>query len=506
MEPKDGLRIYTNTQKTLRYRKMILELLLAAHCRDCTTCEKNGDCKLQELARQFGVRRVRFPDTREPMEKDESSRSIVRDPNKCILCGDCVRVCDEIQGMGIIDFVHRGSKLRVMPAFNRSIAETKCVNCGQCAAVCPTGAITLRNNIGEVWQALQDPGKRVIAQIAPAVRVAIGESFGFAPGDNAMGKLVAAMRRLGFDEVYDTTLGADLTVMEESHEFLERFKKGGPFPMFTSCCPAWVRYVENSNPKYIPHLSSCKSPQQMFGAVIKESQRQISTPDPRETVVVSIMPCAAKKFEAARPEFSRNGVPDVDYVLTTRGLSTMIKEMGIQFSELDEDAPDLPLGMGSGAAVIFGTTGGVAEAVIRRVSGKKTYNLLREIKYSGVRGMDRSVKEAAVQVGDDEIRIAVVHGLKNAQELLKKIERGEVSYHLIEVMACPGGCIGGAGQPFGLSPEKNLRARGLYRADKVAQIKSSEQNPVISALYNGLLSEEAQAHDLLHTHYEDQSR
>lgn len=506
MEPKDGLRIYTNTQKTLRYRKMILELLLAAHCRDCTTCEKNGDCKLQELARQFGVRRVRFPDTREPMEKDESSRSIVRDPNKCILCGDCVRVCDEIQGMGIIDFVHRGSKLRVMPAFNRSIAETKCVNCGQCAAVCPTGAITLRNNIGEVWQALQDPGKRVIAQIAPAVRVAIGESFGFAPGDNAMGKLVAAMRRLGFDEVYDTTLGADLTVMEESHEFLERFKKGGPFPMFTSCCPAWVRYVENSNPKYIPHLSSCKSPQQMFGAIIKESQRQISTPDPRETVVVSIMPCAAKKFEAARPEFSRNGVPDVDYVLTTRGLSTMIKEMGIQFSELDEDAPDLPLGMGSGAAVIFGTTGGVAEAVIRRVSGKKTYNLLREIKYSGVRGMDRSVKEAAVQVGDDEIRIAVVHGLKNAQELLKKIERGEVSYHLIEVMACPGGCIGGAGQPFGLSPEKNLRARGLYRADKVAQIKSSEQNPVISALYNGLLSEEAQAHDLLHTHYEDQSR
>ena len=506
MEPKDGLRIYTNTQKTLRYRKMILELLLAAHCRDCTTCEKNGDCKLQELARQFGVRRVRFPDTREPMEKDESSRSIVRDPNKCILCGDCVRVCDEIQGMGIIDFVHRGSKLRVMPAFNRSIAETKCVNCGQCAAVCPTGAITLRNNIGEVWQALQDPGKRVIAQIAPAVRVAIGESFGFAPGDNAMGKLVAAMRRLGFDEVYDTTLGADLTVMEESHEFLERFKKGGPFPMFTSCCPAWVRYVENSNPKYIPHLSSCKSPQQMFGAVIKESQRQISTPDPRETVVVSIMPCAAKKFEAARPEFSRNGVPDVDYVLTTRGLSTMIKEMGIQFSELDEDAPDLPLGMGSGAAVIFGTTGGVAEAVIRRVSGKKTYNLLREIKYSGVRGMDRSVKEAAVQVGDDEIRIAVVHGLKNAQELLKKIERGEVSYHLIEVMACPGGCIGGAGQPFGLSPEKNLRARGLYRADKVAQIKSSEQNPVISALYNGLLSEEAQAHDLLHTHYKDQSR
>ncbi len=503
MEPKDGLRIYTNTKKTLRYRKMILELLLAAHCRDCTTCEKNGACKLQELAKQFGVRRVRFPDTREPMEKDESSRSIIRDPNKCILCGDCVRVCDEIQGMGIIDFAHRGSKLRVMPAFDRKISETKCVNCGQCAAVCPTGAITVRNNIGEAWEALHNPNKRVVAQVAPAVRVAIGESFGLEPGENAMGKLVAAMRRLGFDEVYDTTFGADLTVMEESHEFLERVKAGGPFPMFTSCCPAWVRYVENSNPKYIPHLSSCKSPQQMFGAVIKEAQKLRPNGDTRETVVISIMPCAAKKFEAARPEFERGGVRDVDFVLTTRGLTTMIKEMGIQFNELEDDAPDLPLGIGSGAGVIFGTTGGVAEAVIRRVSGKKTYNLLREIKYCGVRGMELPVKEATVSVGEQEIKIAVVHGLGNAQELLGKIERGEVFYHLIEVMACSGGCIGGAGQPFGLSSEKNLRARGLYRADKVAQIKSSEQNPVIAALYQGLLSDEAQAHGLLHTHYEN---
>lgn len=319
MEPKDGLRIRTNTARTLKHRKMILELLLAAHCRDCTICEQNGDCKLQDMAKQFGIRKIRFEDTREEMDTDTSSRSIVRDPNKCILCGDCVRVCDEIQGMGILDFVHRGSKLRVMPAFNRKMAETKCVNCGQCAAVCPTGAITVKNQIGNIWAALQNPHKRVVAQVAPAVRVAIGEAFGIAPGTNKMGKLVAAMKRMGFDEVYDTTLGADLTVMEESAEFLRRLEKGGPFPMFTSCCPAWVSYVENSNTKYIPHLSSCKSPQQMFGSVIK-AQARLNDDDPRDTVVISVMPCAAKKAEASREEFYVNGIPDVDYVLTTRGV------------------------------------------------------------------------------------------------------------------------------------------------------------------------------------------
>lgn len=500
MEPKDGLRIRTNTARTLKHRKMILELLLAAHCRDCTICEQNGDCKLQDMAKQFGIRKIRFEDTREEMDTDTSSRSIVRDPNKCILCGDCVRVCDEIQGMGILDFVHRGSKLRVMPAFNRKMAETKCVNCGQCAAVCPTGAITVKNQIGNIWAALQNPHKRVVAQVAPAVRVAIGEAFGIAPGTNKMGKLVAAMKRMGFDEVYDTTLGADLTVMEESAEFLRRLEKGGPFPMFTSCCPAWVSYVENSNTKYIPHLSSCKSPQQMFGSVIK-AQARLNDDDPRDTVVISVMPCAAKKAEASREEFYVNGIPDVDYVLTTRGVSTMIKEAGIRFDEIDDEATDMPFGMGSGAGVIFGTTGGVTEAVIRRVSGKKNVNTLREIKYSGVRGMDDSVKETTVKLGDSELKIAVVHGLKNAQLLLEKIEAGEVFYHFVEVMACRGGCIGGAGQPFGRDRTKRTRAEGLYTVDKQAQIKSSEENPMIAALYDGLLSDHNHNHKLLHTRY-----
>lgn len=500
MEPRDGLRVRTNTARTLKHRKMILELLLAAHCRDCTICEQNGDCKLQDMAKQFGIRRVRFDDTRETMETDTSSRSIVRDPNKCILCGDCVRVCDEIQGMGILDFVHRGSNLRVMPAFNRKMSETKCVSCGQCAAVCPTGAITIKNQIGNIWSALQNPRKRVVAQIAPAVRVAIGESFGIPAGTNKMGKLVAAMKRMGFDEVYDTTLGADLTVMEESAEFLRRLEKGGPFPMFTSCCPAWVSYVENSNAKYIPNLSTCKSPQQMFGSVIK-AQARLNDNDPRDTVVISVMPCAAKKAEAAREEFYVNGIPDVDFVLTTRGVSTMIKEVGIRFDEIDDEATDMPFGMGSGAGVIFGTTGGVTEAVIRRVSGKKNVNTLREIKYSGVRGMDEMVKEATVNLGDTELKIAVVHGLKNAQLLLEKIESGEVFYHFVEVMACRGGCIGGAGQPFGRDRTKRTRADGLYTVDKLAQIKSSEENPMISALYDGLLSDHHHNHKLLHTRY-----
>ncbi|MEA5136580.1 MAG: [FeFe] hydrogenase, group A [Candidatus Fimivivens sp.] len=500
MEPRDGLRIRTNTARTLKHRKMILELLLAAHCRDCTICEQNGDCKLQDMAKQFGIRKVRFEDTREQMDTDTSSRSIVRDPNKCILCGDCVRVCDEIQGMGILDFVHRGSQLRVMPAFDRKMAETKCVSCGQCAAVCPTGAITVKNQIGNIWAALQNPHKRVVAQVAPAVRVAIGEAFGIAPGTNKMGKLVAAMKRMGFDEVYDTTLGADLTVMEESAEFLRRLEKGGPFPMFTSCCPAWVSYVENSNTKYIPHLSSCKSPQQMFGSVIK-AQARLNDEEPRDTVVISVMPCAAKKAEAAREEFYVNGIPDVDYVLTTRGVSTMIKEVGIRFDEIDDEATDMPFGMGSGAGVIFGTTGGVTEAVIRRVSGKKNVNTLREIKYSGVRGMDDSVKEATVKLGEIELKIAVVHGLKNAQLLLEKIESGEAFYHFVEVMACRGGCIGGAGQPFGRDRTKRTRAEGLYTVDKQAQIKSSEENPMIAALYDGLLSDHNHNHKLLHTRY-----
>lgn len=498
MQPKDGMKIRTNTARLQKHRKMILELLLAAHCRDCTVCEKNGKCKLQTLSLQYGIRNIRFEDTREQMEIDRSSPSIMRDPNKCILCGDCVRVCDEVQGMGIIDFAHRGSDLQIMPAFGKKIGETDCVSCGQCAAVCPTGAITIKGDIGRVWRAIQDPKKRVIVQVAPAVRVAIGEEFGMEPGENVMGKLVAALKMMGVDEVFDTTLGADLTVMEEASEFLKRLENGGPFPMFTSCCPAWVRYVENRAPQYLPNISTCKSPMEMFGATLKAHFKSMEAVDGKEAVVVAIMPCTAKKFEAQRDEFKRDGLSDIDYVITTQEISTMIKENGIVFKEIEFESTDMPFGMGSGAGLIFGATGGVTEAVIRRCAEQKDTDMLRAIEYSGVRGMD-SVKEATVQVEGKDLKFAVVNGLGNAQKLLKKVEAGEVSYDLIEVMACPGGCIGGAGQPSGNSEKRRERAQGLYASDQISQIKRSEENPMIMALYNGVLKKNR--HELLHVHY-----
>ena len=501
MKPRDGMRIRTNTARLLKHRRMILELMLASHNCNCTTCEKSGACHLQELSLQFGVRRVRFSDNREVGGFDDSSPAVVRDPSKCILCGDCVRVCEETIGMGIIDFAKRGYNMQVMPAFDRKLAETKCISCGQCSAVCPTGAITIYNQIGPAWRAIHDPTKRVVMQIAPAVRVAIGEAFGLKPGKNVLNQLVSALKFMGVDEVYDTTFGADLTVIEESEEFLHRLEVGGPFPMFTSCCPAWVKYLENENPKFLRNISSCKSPQQMFGALLKEKYKKKDAEDGRTTYHISIMPCTAKKMEAARPEFEHDGVREVDLVLTTQELIDMIKEAGIQLRKMEYEAPDLPLGLGSGAGVIFGTTGGVAEAVARYVLPDKSKNTLRQLNFSSLRG-DESIREVTLNVNQQEIRIAIVHGLINAKRLLKRIEAGEVSYHLVEVMTCPGGCVGGAGQPHGLKNAKDARREGLYRTDRFAPFKRAENNPVLRTVTDGYSKEEL--HHLLHVKYDSE--
>lgn len=496
--PKDKMVIKTNTPKLHQHRKMILELLLAAHCRDCTVCEKSGKCTLQKLALRFGIKNIRFKNDKVPLPLDNSSKSIVRDPSKCILCGDCVRMCNEIQNVGAIDFAHRGSEMIVSPAFGKSLAETDCVNCGQCAAVCPTGAIVIKSDLKSVWKALYNPKQRVVVQVAPAVRVALGEEFGIKPGENVMGKIVAALRRIGFDDIYDTSLTADLTILEETKEFLEKLEKGDKLPLFTSCCPGWIRYAETKHPEMMENISTCKSPMQMFGAVIKEHFKTDEAKDDREIVSVAVMPCTAKKAEAAREEFIRDGVNDIDYVITTTELCAMIKEVGLKFNELEAEASDMPFSLHSGAGVIFGVSGGVTEAVIRGVAENKTAKGLKEIEFIGVRGME-GVKEFELPIGETTLRIGVVSGLANAESLIQKIQSGEENFDFVEIMACPGGCVSGGGQPFGLREANIARAKGIYKADKLTQLKRSQENPMMASLYNGLLKD--REHELLHVHY-----
>ncbi len=497
--PRDKMKIRTNTPKLFAYRKMILELLLASHCRDCTTCPKNGKCRLQELALRFGIDSVRFENTKKEAEIDDSALSIIRDASKCILCGDCVRMCSEIQNVGAIDFAHRGSDMTVSTAFNKPLSETNCVNCGQCASVCPTGAIVIRNCTQKIWDALYDDTKRVVVQFAPAVRVALGDEFGLEPGTNVAGKIVGALRKLGVDEVYDTTMGADLTVMEESKEFIKKYKEGVKKPLFTSCCPAWVKYAENMHPELISQISTTKSPMQIFSAVIKEHFKQVQEVDGKETVVFAIMPCTAKKDEQVRPEFiHEDGGRDTDGVITTQEFASILKQAGIVFEDVEPEAADMPFGITSGAGVIFGVTGGVAEAVIRRVVDDKSNTMLHNIAYTGVRGME-GIKEADIPFGDGRVKIAVVNGLSNAEKLIEQIELGEAEYDFVEVMACPGGCIAGAGQPFTLKQGKEHRAKGLYDADKLSQVKRSEENPVMMGLYSGILKNKT--HELLHVDY-----
>ena len=496
--PKDGMSIKTNTKKLLKHRRMILELLLANHCRDCTTCEENNDCALRALASRLGVNHIRFENSRPVQPIDYSSPSIVRDPGKCILCGDCVRVCSEVQGMGILDFAHRGADIEVTPAFHKPISQTSCVSCGQCSAVCPTAALTIKNETQLVWDALMDPNKRVVCQMAPAVRVALGEEFGLEAGELVTGRAFAALNRLGFDFVYDTSLSADLTVVEEATEFMKRLDDGGPFPMFTSCCPAWVKFVEEKHPDFLDNISTCKSPMQMLGAVSRKYWEKPKFKD-KETIMVAVMPCTAKKAEAARAEFTHNGKRDIDIVITTQELAAMIKEAGIDLPNLPPESPDMPFGLASGSGLLFGVTGGVTEAVIRMYVGEKTTEALQNISYCGVRGLE-GTKEAIIDAGDKTLRIAVVHGLANADRLIRQMKAGQIYYDFVEVMACPGGCIAGAGQPVMRDVTiKGKRAESIYDADGMSQLKYSDENPQVKSIYEDIKPKDI--HHLLHVSY-----
>ena len=498
--PRDGMIVYTNTPRLMKYRKLILELLLAAHCRDCTTCIKSGECQLQSLAHRMGVGNIRFENTKEQYPLDFSSPSIVRDPNKCILCGDCVRMCDNVQSVNAIDFAYRGTRALVTPAFNKKIAETDCVNCGQCRVVCPTGAISIHTNTDTIWDLLADKNTKVVAQIAPAVRVAVGDRFGLPKGENVMGKLVNVLHRLGFDEVYDTSYGADLTVIEESEELMNRLEAGENLPLFTSCCPAWVKFCEERYPDLAKNLSTCRSPQQMFGAVVREYYKDPEKSGGKRIVSVSIMPCTAKKEEILRPESTTNGKQDIDYVLTTTELISMIRKAGIRFENLEIEATDMPFGIGSGAGVIFGVTGGVTEAVLRRLREGHSRVEMEKIKFSGVRG-EEGLKEVEFDYNGRTIRAAVVSGLGNANNLMKRIQKGEVQYDFVEVMACRRGCIMGGGQPVPVDPESRIaRSKGIYDTDINTQIKKSNENPLVQSLYDGLLK--GKTHELLHRNFE----
>lgn len=500
----DGMVVLTNSPAVRKARRMNVELLLSNHPQDCLNCVRNQRCDLQALADKLGIRQQRFTSrSKTHLPRDTSSAALVRDPEKCILCRRCVEVCHQVQKVGALYPINRGIDTLIAPTGGVDLNDVACVQCGQCSLVCPVGAIYEQDHTERVWAALADPQKHVVVQTAPAIRVSIGEEVGLEPGQVSTGQLVAALRRLGFDKVFDTDFTADLTIMEEGHELLQRLTTGGTLPMITSCSPGWIKYIEHFYPEYLDHLSTCKSPQQMFGAVAKTYYAEKAGIDPKNIYVVSIMPCTAKKFECGRPEMTDSGYADVDAALTTRELGRMIREAGIKFSELAEEEYDDPLGISTGAGVIFGATGGVMEAALRTVYEVVTKESLPSVEFTMVRGLE-GIKEAEIDLQGTKVKVAVAHGLGNAKQLMDLIKEGKADYQFIEVMCCPGGCIGGGGQPIPTTNEiRQKRIDAIYQADSGLPLRKSHENPAVQTLYKEFLGEPLgeKSHHLLHTHY-----
>jgi len=504
----EGMEVMTHTPKVREARRMIVELMLANHPQECLTCSRNQKCELQKLAKELGIQDVRFRGERRSIDVDDSS-PIIRDPEKCVLCGRCERTCTDLQSVAALHPANRGWETMIMPGLGGDLANAVCVHCGQCINRCPTGALKAKDPAPLIWEAIHDPSKHVIVQTAPAVRASIGEEFGMPPGSRVTKKMVTALKMLGFDRVMDTDFTADLTIMEEGSELIQRIQKGGVLPQITSCSPGWIKFIEYYFPELLPHVSSCKSPQQMFGALAKTYYAEKMGIDPKDIVSVSIMPCTAKKFECDRPEMWSSGFKDVDYVLTTREAAGMMKEAGIDLPNLPESEYDDPFGVTTGAAVIFGNTGGVMEAALRTAYELITGKELGNVNIESVRGME-GVREATVMVGDLQVKAAVAHGLANARKVSEGIKDGRFAdYHFIETMCCPGGCIGGGGQPQPTSEEiRAARIRAIYDEDEAMTIRKSHENPAVKKLYEEFLGEPLshKSHELLHTHYTPRER
>ena len=504
----DKMVINTNTPLVREARRTNLELILANHPLECPTCKRNLNCELQRLALDMGISEVHYQGRQRQLDMDTSSPALVREPNKCIYCGRCVRVCSDVQAVNALDFYNRGFDTEVGPPPGTSLVDSVCVQCGQCAATCPVGAIYEKSVVDEVWHAISDPSKHVIVQAAPAVQVSISEALGLEPGAPLAGKMAASLRRLGFDRVFTTEFTADLTILEEGTELLGRLKNGGALPLITSCSPGWIKFIEHNFPELLENVSTCKSPQQMFGALAKTYYAEKHGIDPSKIYSVSLMPCTAKKYEAARPEMNSSGYRDVDAVITTRELARMIHEASLDITQLADEPFDAPFGMLTGAATIFGNSGGVAEAALRTLYELVNGQEMPTMEYAPVRGID-GIKESSVNLGGTDVKIAVTSGLANAREVLNRVKRGEAEYHFIEIMACPGGCIGGGGQPINNGADNRIaRASSIYKVDAANTMRKSHENPAVKQLYKDYLGEpnSHKAHELLHTHYTPRNR